>query len=142
MYIRYPQILMIGERQMSADERLREHPRDRLAIPVQHIAIQEATAQLRAESHAAVAGHRQVTLVKRGAFTLILFVFEPDGMLKEHSTEGEVSIHVLAGRLEVMAGSEAYQVGPGELISLAPGQSHSVRAMAASEMLLTICREP
>lgn len=125
---------------MTAEERLREHPRDRLALPVQHIGIREAVAHLRAEPHAPVAGHRQVTLVKRGPFTLMLFLFEPGGLLKEHSAEGEVSIQVLTGRLEVTVDAREYQVGPGELISLAPGQPHSVRGLESSEMLLTVCQ--
>lgn len=125
---------------MSTDDRLRTHPRDRLAAPVQHIALHEAAARLRAEPHAPVGGHRQVTLVKRGPFTLILFLFEPDGLLKEHRTEGEVSIHVLTGRLEVTVASEVYRLGAGELVSLAPGQTHAVRGLEASEMLLTVCQ--
>lgn len=125
---------------MSAEERLREHPRDRLAPPVQHIAIREAVAQLRAEPHPPVSGHRQVTLVKRGPFTLMLFLFEPGGSLKEHSAEGEVSIQVLSGRLEVTVDDQAYRIGAGELISLAPGQPHAVRGLEASEMLLTVCQ--
>lgn len=126
---------------MSTDDRLRTHPRDRLAARVQHIALHEAAAQLRAEPHASVVGHRQVALVKRGPFTLILFLFEPDGLLKEHRAEGEVSIQVLTGRLEVTVASAVYQLGAGELISLAPGQPHSVRGIEASEMLLTVCQQ-
>lgn len=125
---------------MSTEERLREHPRDRLALPVQHIAIREAVAQLRAEPHGPVSGHRQVTLVKRGPFTLMLFLFDPGGFLKEHSAEGEVSIQVLSGRLEVTVDSHEYRLGAGELISIAPGRPHAVRAPHASEMLLTVCQ--
>lgn len=125
---------------MSTDDRLREHPRDRLAAPVQHVTLREAAATLRAEPHPPVGGHRQVALVKRGPFTLILFLFEPDGLLKEHSAEGEVSIQVLTGRLEVTVASDVYALGAGELVSIAPGQPHSVRGLEASEMLLTVCR--
>ncbi|MEX2181612.1 MAG: cupin domain-containing protein [Gemmatimonadaceae bacterium] len=127
---------------MSTDDRLRTHPKERLAAPMQRIALAEAAAQLRAEPHAPVAGHRQVALVRRGPVGLILFVFEKDGHLKEHRTEGEVTIHVLSGRLSVTVGDEEMQLGPGELVSLAPGQAHSVRALEVSEMLLSVCQTP
>ena len=125
---------------MTKTERLREHPKDRLADPVQRISLPDAAARLRAEPHEAVAGHRQVALVRHGPVSLILFVFDQDGLLKEHSTDGEVTIHVLSGRLAVTTPTGEERLGAGELLSLAPGQSHAVRAMEPSEMLLTVCR--
>lgn len=125
---------------MSTEERLREHPGERLANQVQKIGLAEAIAQLRAEPHAATAGHRQVALVRHGPVSLILFLFDLDGYLKEHRTEGVVTIHVLSGWLEVTADGERTELSTGELISLAPGRPHGVRALAPSEMLLTVCR--
>ncbi|MFA6168003.1 MAG: cupin domain-containing protein [Gemmatimonadaceae bacterium] len=125
---------------MSTDDRLREHPKERLAAPVQRIDLQQAAALLGAEPHAPNAGHRQVALVRRGPFSLILFLFEPGGSLKEHRTEGEVTIHVLSGRLEVTAAGESHEVAGGGVMALAPGEAHAVHALEASEMLLTVCR--
>lgn len=127
---------------MGTDDRLREHPAERLAGPFQKVVLADALAQLRDEPHAATAGHRQVALVRRGPVTLILFQFATDGFLKEHSTDGEVTIHVLAGQLEVSVDDEAVPVAAGELLSLAPGRPHAVRAHTPSEMLLTICQVP
>lgn len=124
---------------MSADDRLRVHPKERLSGGVQHVDLADAATRLRAEPHAATNGHRQVAIVRHGPFSILLFVFERGGVLKEHRTDGEVTIQVLAGELEVMVGTGAAVIGRGELLSLPPGQSHSVRAMDASEMLLTIC---
>lgn len=125
---------------MTQTERLREHPKDRLADPVQRVSLADAAARLRAEPHEAVSGHRQVALVRHGPVSMILFVFDRDGFLKEHSTDGEVTIHVLSGRLAVTTPTGEERLGAGELLSLAPGQSHAVRAMEPSEMLLTVCR--
>ena len=125
---------------MSTDDRLRAHPKERLAAPVQRIDLQQSAALLRAEPHPPHAGHRQVALVRRGPFSLILFLFETGGVLKEHRTEGEVTIHVLSGRLEVTAAGDGHQVGAGGVIALAPGEAHAVRALEASEMLLTVCQ--
>ena len=125
---------------MSTDDRLRTHPKDRLAPPVQLIDLTEAAVRLRAEAHASIAGHRQLALVRRGSVSLILFAFEAEGFLKEHQAEGEVTIQVLAGRLEVTVAGEVLSIGAGQLVSLASGQSHSVRALETSDMLLTICK--
>jgi quercetin dioxygenase-like cupin family protein len=125
---------------MSQEDRLREHPKERLAAPFQRVDLAEAAKRLRAEAHPSTSGHRQVALVRRGPVSLILFSFESDGMLKEHQTEGEVTIHVLTGRLEITVGDEVMQLAAAELVSLAPGQPHSVRATEPGEMLLTVSR--
>lgn len=125
---------------MTEADRLRPHPKERLADPVQRVALTDAIARLRAESHHAVAGHRQVALVRHGPVSLILFVFERDGAMKEHKTDGEVTIHVLGGQLSVTVGDIEHALGPGEILSLAPGLPHSLFARVPSEMLLTVCR--
>ncbi|WP_411279288.1 cupin domain-containing protein [Gemmatimonas sp.] len=127
---------------MTPEERLRPHSHDRLAVAVQRIDFAAAAAALRAEAHASVAGHRQVALVRRGPLSLILFAFEADGFIKEHQTDGEVTIQVLAGQLDVTVHGEVLQLGGGELVALAPKQPHAVRAIVASDMLLTVCRIP
>jgi len=123
-------------------DRLRTHPKERLAAPIQRIHLAEEAAKLRAESHAPVAGHRQVALVRRGPVSLILFVFDADGFMREHSAAGEVTIHVISGRLTVAAGEDEMHLGPGELVSLAPGVAHSVRAQEVTDMLLTVSQVP
>ena len=139
-----PQISLVPHQgsHMTPDERLRPPSPERLAVPVQRFDLTAAAVQLRAEAPASVAGHRQVALVRRGPLTVILFAFDADGVIKEHSAAGEVTIQVLAGRLEVTVDGEALSLGRGELVVLAPRQLHTVRATESSDMLLTICRTP
>jgi quercetin dioxygenase-like cupin family protein len=127
---------------MSADDRLRTHPSDRLATAVQRVDLAAAAATLRAEPHAPVAGHRQLAVVRHGPVSMILFAFEKDGHLKEHDADGEVIIHVLKGRLTVTLATEEVTLGAGQLLALAPGQRHAVSAAEASDMLLCIARQP
>lgn len=124
---------------MSDPERLRVHPHQRLSEVMQHVDLVDAAAQLRAELHASTHGHRQITIARQGPVVMLLFVFERDGVLKTHRTDGAVTIHVLNGELEVTVESGPVVVRNGELVALAPGQDHAVRAMEASEMLLTVC---
>ena len=106
---------------MTEGERLRTHPKERLAAPVQRIDLTEAAARLRAEPHRAVSGHRQIALARRGPVTLILFAFDKDGFLKEHQADGEVIIHCVRGQLSVVVGEESHTLVPGMLLTLAPG---------------------
>ena len=83
----------------------------------------------------------QLALVRHGPLSLILFAFDADGAIPEHRTEGEVVIHVLRGRLSVTVDGEELALHGGQLLALAPGQPHGVRALEAREMLLAICRD-
>ena len=68
---------------MAPPDRLRPHPRDRWPDKTQLIDLTAAVTGLRAETHHAIAGHRQIALGRDGPVTLLLFVFESGGFLKE-----------------------------------------------------------
>ena len=125
---------------MTDDDRLREPPRDRLSGATQHVDLAHMAAALRAEPHDGTAGHRQIVVVRRGAMSVILFVFEEGGLLPDHRAPGDIIIHVLAGRLEVTLEHDSVELARGQFLSLAPNQPHSVRALERAEMLLTICK--
>ncbi len=126
---------------MSAPTRLREHPQERFAGPAHSIDLTIAAAALRAEPHAAVAGHRQIALYRQGPLTQVLFLFDAGGHLKEHRADGVVTIHVLSGRLSVRVADAAHELAAGQLVVLPPNTSHTVMAPVPAEMLLTVCRE-
>lgn len=125
---------------MSPEDRLRPHPESRLAEPTQVVDLEAAVRMLRAEAHAAVAGHRQITMFRNGPVTLVVFVFATAGHLNEHKADGVVTIQVLAGRLAVDVGDQTHELGAGQLVALGPGVPHTVRALSPSEMLLTVHR--
>jgi quercetin dioxygenase-like cupin family protein len=125
---------------MSDTDRLRQHPADRLASPVQMVDLAAAADRLRAEAHAPVAGHRQIALVRDEGLTVILFLFEAGGHLKEHRAEGSVTIQVLEGTLVVGAGGGQHELGQGRMVALAPGTMHAVQAPEPATMLLTVSR--
>jgi quercetin dioxygenase-like cupin family protein len=81
-------------------------------------------------------------VVRHGPVTIIQFVFDEGGLLKQHRADGVVTIHVLEGRLQVIADDEAREIGRDEIMALAPGVMHSVLALAPSDMLLTVHRLP
>lgn len=106
------------------------------------VSLADAAARLRAEPRRAVTTPQKVALVRQGPVSVILFVFEQGAVLREHQADGEVIIQTIAGRVAVTVAGGEVELGPGALVSLAPGQVHSVRAVEASEMLLTLCRAP
>ncbi len=123
---------------MEPSDRLRPHPRDRWPDKTQIVDLTSAVAGLRAEAHQAIAGHHQIALGRHGPVTLLLFVFEKGGLLKEHEAEGVVTIHVLSGHLEVAVGERTCELRGGQLLILAPRLRHAVRALEPSETLVTV----
>lgn len=81
-----------------------------------------------------------MTVFRHGPITLISFIFEPGGLLKEHEADGVVTIHSLSGHLRVVAEDETYDLTAGRLLALGPHIPHTVTAVTASEMLLTVHR--
>lgn len=119
-------------------DRLRTPPSERFAGSKHHFSLSEALSELRAEDHPARSGHRQVTLLQRGPVTQVLFSFEPDGHLKEHSAPGLVTIHALEGRVRVEADGVDHELAAGNILILDPNVPHDVRAAERSAMLLTV----
>lgn len=125
---------------MPASKRLRPHPEDRLDSALQLVDLPATAAALRNEPHPSIDGHRQMAVFRRGPVTLISFVFEPGGLLKEHEADGVVTIHVISGHLRVVAEDETHELTSGRLVAIGPHIPHTVSAVTASEMLLTVHR--
>ena len=123
---------------MEPPDRLRPHPSDRWSHEVKVIDLTSAVAGLHAEGYPAIAGHRQIALGRHGPVTLLLFVFEKGGLLKQHQAEGVVTIHALNGHLEVAIGDQLSEIKQGQLLILPPRLRHSVRALEPSEMLVSV----
>ena len=133
-----PDARLIGAPAMEPPDRLRPHPSDRWSHDATVIDLGSAVAGLQAEDHHAIAGHRQVALGRQGPVTLLLFVFETGGALKEHHAEGVVTIHALTGHLEVDLGDQRSELRKGQLLILPPRLRHAVRALEPSELLVSI----
>ena len=72
---------------------------------------------------------------------LVVFRIEPGQEVAPHSSEATVLLSVLSGRGTITGGDESHLVGPGEVISYAPGELHGMRAGDETFLLLaTIIR--
>ena len=139
-----PRTPMMSEDEMTprsgdaADERLRPPPSERFEGPSHMFDLDEVARELRAEDHPSRRGHRQMTLFQRDHITHVVFVFDEDGHLSEHSAPGLVTIHAHSGHIRVKASGTTHELGAGNVLVLAPGVPHSVEATEQSVMLLTV----
>lgn len=117
---------------------LRDPPRDRFRASERVIDLREVTRELRRSSEPSASGHRQIAVHRRGSTTVVLFLFDPGGELKEHRVEGLTCVHVLRGALEVHTPAESHALHGGQMLMLDAGVPHDIRAGIASEVLLTI----
>jgi quercetin dioxygenase-like cupin family protein len=117
---------------------LRPHPARRFAARERKIDLSECYEQLLGEDHEPVDGHRQYTLGHRGALTVILYHFNEGSRIPEHVVQGEVTIHVLEGELEVATAEQVHRLRGDQLLILEAGVEHDVHALAETRMLLTV----
>ena len=123
------------------DARLRPAPAGRFAGQSHVFDLGAMLSELRAEAHPTQNGHRQMTIFHRLPVAKVLFAFEPEGKLANHSAHGLVTIQVLEGRLIVQADGQDHELSVGQVLILNPDVPHDVRAPEASAMLLTVHME-
>ncbi|MBA3343441.1 MAG: cupin domain-containing protein [Gemmatimonadaceae bacterium] len=119
-------------------ERLRPRPVVRFAGLSRAIDLAKMLEELRAEPHAATNGHRQIAVFQWGPVTEVLYAFEPGGEIPGHSAPGLVTIHVLEGRLMVLANGQDHELNAGSVLILNPDVPHDVRSPEGAAMLLTV----
>lgn len=78
------------------------------------------------------------TLYKSDDFRVVLITMEAAAHMKEHHTDGTISIHVLKGAIRVKAQGEAHELQASSLLTLAPSIKHDVEAQQDAAFLLTI----
>ncbi|MCU0279916.1 MAG: cupin domain-containing protein [Candidatus Nanopelagicales bacterium] len=78
------------------------------------------------------------TILKAEGARLVLFSFDTDEELSEHTAAMPVLLQVLDGRLSVTAGGQTVELAPGGVIHLPTRMPHSVLALEPSRMLLTM----
>ena len=82
---------------------------------------------------------------KDPAIRVVVVTMLEGGDLQEHSAPGPITIHALAGAIDVTVEGRSNVLEAGEIIALAPGVRHGVRCLKDGNFLLTIgvfLREP
>ena len=78
------------------------------------------------------------TVLKAEGARLVLFSFDTDEELSEHTAAMPVLLQVLDGSLEVTADGQTVTLRPGGVIHLPTRMPHSVLALEPTRMLLTM----
>lgn len=125
-----------------SEEGRRTPPRQRFVGSEHLFDLAAESARLREEPGEARDGHRQITLFRGGGVSIVLFDFEADGWLKDHSADGYVTVQVLRGEISMVTTEGQHRMPAGSLLVLRPGIRHDVRAEAASRVLLTVRLDP
>jgi quercetin dioxygenase-like cupin family protein len=91
-----------------------------------------AAASSGRSAHTVYGGHEQVlrqTLIALTAGT----------SLSEHENPGEATVHVLSGRVRLLAGGDSWDGREGDLIVVPPSR-HSLEAVEHAVVLLTVAK--
>jgi quercetin dioxygenase-like cupin family protein len=99
------------------------------ALVSQHLEA-AATASSGRSAHTVYGGHEH-------ALRQTLIALRAGSQLDEHQSPGEATLHVLHGRVTLVAGDETCSGSPGDLITIPPAR-HSLEALEDSAVLLTV----
>ncbi|GAB3461632.1 hypothetical protein GCM10027321_22520 [Massilia terrae] len=89
-----------------------------------------------------IANFTSVALIKTEHMELIRLVIPKDKPLPEHRVEGEMTLLCLEGEIAFDAHGRTTILQPSEMVYLAGGEPHSVRANKDAVGLLTILLHP
>jgi len=81
---------------------------------------------------------RTTTLVKTVDLELIRLVLPAGKEIPTHKAPGEITVQCLEGRVAFTANDKTQELTAGQLLYLAAGEPHAVKAMEASSLLVTL----
>ena len=87
-------------------------------------------------------GRRAETLVKTDHLRVVLVTLRAGAALHEHTAPGPITIRTLRGWMAATYDGQERAIGPGQVLALAAGVRHAVRAIEAGAFLLTIGWSP
>jgi quercetin dioxygenase-like cupin family protein len=83
-------------------------------------------------------GHTARTLVRSSDLRVLLVALEAGKKIAEHHADVTATIQVLRGHVRVGLWDREEELGPGQLLLLAPGTRHELHALADSAFVLTL----
>lgn len=109
-----------------------------LDLPLMSFATEREIEKLKASDQWQRESRAALTLVKTHAVTIVLVVLHAGAVLKEHHTEGPITVAVLEGAIRFKALSEERVLRRGALLALGSAIEHEVEALEESAFVLTV----
>jgi quercetin dioxygenase-like cupin family protein len=109
--------------------------------PVMTLDLPAILGNMKHEATWQTAKRNAMTIVKQPILRVVLVALQDGVEIGAHETEGPITVHALEGRLHVQVGGEAVLLSAGQLLVLAPGLRHSLRAQDDAAFLLTMTAE-
>ena len=81
---------------------------------------------------------KTTTLVKTADLELIRLVLPAGKEIPSHKAPGEITVQCLEGRVSFTSDGKTQELTAGQLLYLAAGEPHAVKAMEASSLLVTL----
>jgi quercetin dioxygenase-like cupin family protein len=113
---------------------LKEHPMEKLSLTAlarQQLSLAQNASSGRS-SETVYGGHEHV-------LRQTVIALAAGRQLDEHQNPGEATVHVLHGRVRLIAGDVSWEGSPGDLI-IVPNARHTLEALEAAVVLLTVAK--
>ncbi|RVU42448.1 hypothetical protein EA187_16355 [Lujinxingia sediminis] len=123
-------------------QRLRPPPRERFADDFTTFDLVRTFEALDREESVSTDGHRQITLFKRGPFTLMALSFEADASWPRHLTDGVVTLELIRGHLDIFTSEGRHTLLDRGLSVIQPRVALSIHAPRPSHLLMGVYLEP
>ena len=87
---------------------------------------------------AALGSSKTTTLVKTAVLELIRLVLPAGKEIPTHKAPGEITVQCLEGRVAFTAEGTTQELATGQMLYLAAGEPHAVKAIEDASLLVTI----
>jgi quercetin dioxygenase-like cupin family protein len=81
---------------------------------------------------------KTTTLVKTDRLEVLRLVVHANKEIASHKARGEITVQCLEGRVAFTAGNKTQQLSAGQLLYLAAGEPHALKALEDSALLVTL----
>ena len=104
------------------------------------VAVDISAEITRLKSEPAWAGgdRHGLSLVKGDGINVALMLLKKGAKLQEHHTKAPITVHLVEGRINFIAGAKVHPLNAGMMLALDRAIAHSIEALEDSALILTV----